>query len=132
MTTYAQKWKTTEIYKRKSAGRLHTEKKHQVYGAPPPKGDCWSGHNPPILSTNINVTRETTNMLRKNIIETNATPFRRSRDHNHIGLLMKGNLNCHLSCQHLARIKITCAGQVWQFITELIKPYKNMHEEVAL
>ena len=36
MTTYAQKWKTAEIYKRKSAGGLHTENKHQDCGAPPP------------------------------------------------------------------------------------------------
>ena len=52
MTTYAQKWKTAEICKRKSAGELHAEKKHQYCGAPPPQGECWSGINLPILSTN--------------------------------------------------------------------------------
>ena len=36
MTTYAQKWKTAEIYKRKSAEGLHAEKKHQYCGALPP------------------------------------------------------------------------------------------------
>ena len=39
MTTYAQKWKTAEIYTRKLAGGLHTEKKHQDCGAPPPKAN---------------------------------------------------------------------------------------------
>ena len=38
MTIYAQKWKTAEIYKRKSAGGLHAEMKHQGCGAPPPQG----------------------------------------------------------------------------------------------
>ena len=63
MTTYAQKWKTDEIYKRKSAGRLHAEKKHHDCGSPPTQGKCWSGLDPPILSTNIKVTGATTNML---------------------------------------------------------------------
>ena len=65
MTTYAQKWKTAEIYKRKSAGGLHTEDKNHYCGAPPPQGECWSGLNPPILSTNNKVTGATHNMLRK-------------------------------------------------------------------
>ena len=36
MTTYAQKWKTAEIYKLKSAGGLHAENKQQDCGAAPP------------------------------------------------------------------------------------------------
>ena len=40
MTTYAKKWKTTEIYKRNSAGGLHSEKKHFDCGATPPQGKC--------------------------------------------------------------------------------------------
>ena len=39
MTNYAQKWETAEIFKRKSSQGLHTEKKHQNCGAPPPQGD---------------------------------------------------------------------------------------------
>ena len=65
MTTYVQKFKTAEIYKRKSAGGLHAEKKHHDCGAPPTQGECWSGINPPILSTNNKVTGATTNMLRR-------------------------------------------------------------------
>ena len=65
MTIYAQKWKTAEIYKLKPEGGLHAEKKHHDCGAPPPQGKCWSGLNPPILSTNNKVTGATTNMLRK-------------------------------------------------------------------
>ena len=65
MATYAQKWKTSEIYKHKSAGGLQAEKKHHDFGAPPLQDECWSGLNPPILSTNNKVTGETTNMLRK-------------------------------------------------------------------
>ena len=65
MTTYAQKWKTAEIYTRKSAGGLHTEKKHQDCGAPTTQGECWSDLNPQILSTNNKVTGATTNMSRK-------------------------------------------------------------------
>ena len=38
ITTYAQKWKTAEICKRKSEGGLHAEKKHRDCGAPPPQG----------------------------------------------------------------------------------------------
>ena len=49
MATYAQKWKISDVYKLKSAGRLHAEKKQQDCGAPPPPGECWSGLNPPIL-----------------------------------------------------------------------------------
>ena len=49
MTTYAQKWKTAETYRRKPAGELHAEKKHQDCGATPPQGECWSGIKPPIL-----------------------------------------------------------------------------------
>ena len=116
MTNYAHKCKTAEICKRKSVGGLHVEKKHHNCGSPPPQGECWSGLNPPILSTNNKVTGETTNMLRKENRK-NSTAVRRSRDHKHIGLLMKKNLGCQFSCYHLARIKITCARQVWQFIT---------------
>ena len=65
MATYAQKRNTAEIYKRKSAGRLHAEKKHHDCGDPPPQGECWSGFNPLILSTNNKVTGATTNILRK-------------------------------------------------------------------
>ena len=65
MTTYAQKWKTAEIYKRKSEGGLNAENKHHDCGAPPPQVECWSGLNPPILSKNNKVTGATTNMLRK-------------------------------------------------------------------
>ena len=65
MTTNAQKWKIAEIYKRKSAGGLHAEKKHCYCCSPPPQGKCWSGLNPPILSTNNKVKGATTNMLHK-------------------------------------------------------------------
>ena len=65
MTTYVQKWKTSEIYKRKSSGGLHAENKHPDCGSSPPQGKYWSGINPPILSTNSKVTGATTNMLRK-------------------------------------------------------------------
>ena len=65
MNTYAQKWKTAEIYKRNSAGGLHAENKHHDCGAPPTQGECLSGLNPQILSTNNKVIRATINMLRK-------------------------------------------------------------------
>ena len=65
MTNYSQKWKTAQIYKRKSAGGLHAERKHQDCGAPPSQGKHWSGFNPPILSTNNKMTVSTTNMLPK-------------------------------------------------------------------
>ena len=65
MTTYAPKWKTAEIYKRKSSGGMYVENKHHDCGAPPLQGECWSGLNPSILSTNNKVTGATTNMLRK-------------------------------------------------------------------
>ena len=65
MTTCAQKGKTADIYKRKSVGGLHAEKKHQDCGASPPQGEFWSGLNPPILSTDNKVTGATTNMFRK-------------------------------------------------------------------
>ena len=38
VATCAQQWKTADIRKRKPAGRLHAEKKHQDCGAPPPPG----------------------------------------------------------------------------------------------
>ena len=131
MTTYAQKWKTSEIFKRKSEGGLHAEKKNQDCDAPPHQGECWSGLNPPILSTYNKVTGSTTNMLRKENRK-NATTIRRSRDHNHIGLLMKGNLVYQLSCHHLVSIEIICAHRVWQFITQPIKHYKSIQQEGAL
>ena len=131
MTTYAQKWKTDEICRRKSPGGLHVEKNHQDCGAPPPQGECWSGLNPPILSTDNKVTGATTNMLRKKI-EKNATTLRRSRDHKHIGLIMKENLGCQMSYHHLASIEITCACRVWHFITQPMKHYKIMQREGAL
>ena len=52
MTTYAQKWKTAEIYKRKSEGGFQEERGKRDYGAPLSQGEYWSGLNPPILSTN--------------------------------------------------------------------------------
>ena len=60
-----KKRKTAEIYKRKSAGGLHAKNNHQDCGAPPPQGECWSGLNPPILSTNNMVTGEITNVDRQ-------------------------------------------------------------------
>ena len=65
MATCAHKWKTAEICKRESSGRLHAENKKHYCGAPPPPGECWSGLNPPILSTYNEITGATTNMLRK-------------------------------------------------------------------
>ena len=56
-----------------------------------------------------------------NKIGGNDTHVRKSKDHKHIGLLMKENLNCQLSCHHLVSIEITCARQVWHFITEPMK-----------
>ena len=44
---------------------MHAEKKQQDCGVPPPPGECCSGLNPPILSTDKKVTVATTNMLRK-------------------------------------------------------------------
>ena len=55
------------------------------------------------------------------IIGINITPVRRIRYHKHIGILMKENLSCQLSCHHLTSIEITCARRVWQFITHLMK-----------
>ena len=49
MTIYAQKLDTAEVYKRKSSGGIHAEKKHHDCGAPPHQGECWSGLNPPII-----------------------------------------------------------------------------------
>ena len=122
MTTYEQKWKTAGICKSKSTGGLHAKKKHPDCGSPPPQGDCWSGLNPPILSSDNKVTGATTKMLRKENRK-NATSVRRNRDQKHIGLLMKENLGCHLSCHHLESIKIICARRVWQFITPPTKHY---------
>ena len=65
MTTYEKKWKTAGICKSKSTGGLHAKKKHPDCGSPPPQGDCWSGLNPPILSSDNKVTGATTKMLRK-------------------------------------------------------------------
>ena len=65
VATCAQKWNTYDICKRKPEGRLHTENKQQDCGAPPTPGECCSGLNQPILSTDNKVTGATTNMLRK-------------------------------------------------------------------
>ena len=65
MTTYAQKWKRSETYKRKSAGGLQEKKKNRYYGTTQPQREYWSGLNPPILSTNNKVTGATIHMLRK-------------------------------------------------------------------
>ena len=65
VATCAQKWKTDDICKCNPEGRLHAEKKQQDFGSPPPPGECWSGLNPPMLSTDNNVMDATTNMLRK-------------------------------------------------------------------
>ena len=47
------------------AGRLHTENNQKYRGYPPPLGKDLSDLNPPVLSTNKNVTGATTNVLRK-------------------------------------------------------------------
>ena len=65
VATCAQQCKTANIRKRNPAGRLHAEKKQQDCGAPPPPGECWSGLDPPILSTDNKLTGTTTNMLQK-------------------------------------------------------------------
>ena len=65
VATWAQKWNTANIRKRKPEGRLHAEKKQQDCGAPPPPGECWSGPNPPMLSTYNKMTGATTNVLRE-------------------------------------------------------------------
>ena len=65
MYTCENQWKTANIRKRKPAGRLHAEKKHQDCGAQTPPGICWSGLNPPILSIDDKLTGATTNMLPK-------------------------------------------------------------------
>ena len=88
MATCAQKLKTDKICKRKSVGMFHAENKHQDCGSPPAPGECWSGINPPILETDNKVTGATTNMLRKDNPKKNTT-VRKSREHKHIGLLMK-------------------------------------------
>ena len=64
VATRAKKCKTADIYKIKPAGTLHLETKYQDCGAPLPPGECWSGLNPPILSTDNKVMGATTNMLR--------------------------------------------------------------------
>ena len=46
VATCAQKWKTSDICKSKSAGRLYVENKQQDCGALPTPGECWSGLNP--------------------------------------------------------------------------------------
>ena len=61
----AHKWKTYDICKSKSAGRLPAENKHQDCGAPPPPCECWFGLNPPMSSTDNKVMGATTHMLRK-------------------------------------------------------------------
>ena len=65
MTTYAKKWRRAETQNHKSAVGLQAKNKKHDYGTTPPQGKYWSGLNPPILSTNNKVTRETTNMLSK-------------------------------------------------------------------
>ena len=65
MATCAKKWKTAEICKRKSSGRLHAENKQQDCGAPPTPGECWSEINPQILSTDYKLTGAANNMLHK-------------------------------------------------------------------
>ena len=65
VATCAHKWKTADICKRNPEGRLYAEKNQQDCGAPPPPGECWSGLNPPILSTDNKVTGAATNILRK-------------------------------------------------------------------
>ena len=64
-----------------------------------------------------------------NKIDKNATTVRKSRDHNHIGQLMKENFCCQLSCHHLASIKIICTRRVWQFTTPPMKRYWSMQRE---
>ena len=61
----APKWKTPDIFKHKTAGRLYAEMKQQDCGSPPPSGEFWIGLNPPMPSTDNKVTGATTNMLRK-------------------------------------------------------------------
>ena len=97
MATYAQKWKTAEIYKRKSAGRLHVEIKHQDCGSPPPQVECWSVVLINQYYQQIIRCQEQLLIFYVNKIEKNATTIRRIRDHKHIGLLMKENLGCQLS-----------------------------------
>ena len=94
-------------------------KKHDC-GAPTSQGEYWSGLNSPILSTDNKVTGATTNMLRKENRK-NDTHVRRIKDHKHIGILMKENPSCQLSCYHLASIKITFDLRVWKFITQIMK-----------
>ena len=65
VATCAQKFKTADICKRNPEGRLQAEKKKQDCGTLPPPGECWSGLNQPILSTDNKMTGPTTNMLRK-------------------------------------------------------------------
>ena len=65
MTTCAQQWETADIRKRKPAGRLNEENNQQDCGAPSPPGEDWISLNPPMLSTDKNVTGATPDMLRK-------------------------------------------------------------------
>ena len=51
----------------------------------------------------------------------NDTHFKKSKEHKRIGLLMNENSNFQLSCHKLESIEITCARQVWQFITQPIQ-----------
>ena len=55
-----------------------------------------------------------------NKIEKNATNVRRSRDHKHIGLLMRENLGCQLSNPQLRIIEITCARRVWHTLQKYV------------
>ena len=103
ITTYAQKWKRAETYKRKSEGGFQAKNEIHDYSTTPTQGEYWSGLNPTILSKNNNGTGATTNMLRKEYRK-NDTYVMKSKDQKHIGLLMKKNSNCQLSFHHLESI----------------------------
>ena len=74
VATCENQFKTADIGKRNPAWMMHAEKNFQDCEAPPlPCGDCTpstpggdlSGLNPPVLSTDKNMTGATTNMLRR-------------------------------------------------------------------
>ena len=65
MTNNAKNGRQLKYTSASQQGGLNAKKKHHDCGAPPPQGECWSGLNLPILSTNNKVTVATTNMLHK-------------------------------------------------------------------
>ena len=128
---------------------MHKKGRQLKYSSASQKGDCTQKisirivvpHNPKVNVGLVLIHEYYQQIIRwreqlliccVNKIEKNVTNVRRRRDHKHIGLLMKKILGSQLSCHHMARIEITFACLVWQFITQPKKHYKTMQQEGAL